>query len=386
MTKNLSQHMDTIAVHGGLKSEPVTGAVIPPIFQTSTYEQKAPGDHSGFDYSRGTNPTRDAYEEALAAIENAQYGLSFSSGLAAIQGIIQTLEPPCEVIVSDDVYGGTGRLFRKLFAKYGIKFHFVDMADIKTFKDLLSDKTKLVWIETPTNPLMKIADIQQISQLSKAHSQDIIVAVDNTFCSPVFQQPLSLGADISVHSTTKYISGHSDVIGGAIMLNNDQLFEKLKFIQFAAGAVASPFECFLLHRSIRTLSIRMKKHHENAFAVLDFLKNNKKISQIFFPGHKEHRGYEVHQKQTTGCSGMIAVKLDMSFAEVSKFMTKLKVFTLAESLGGVESLINHPEQMTHASVPEDHRRKLGIDHTLVRFSVGIEDAKDLVGDLEQALS
>ncbi len=375
----------TRAVHAGLVSEPVTGAVIPPIFQTSTYEQKSPGKHSGFDYSRGTNPTRDAYEKALAGIEKAKFGISYSSGLAAIQAVIQTLEPQSEVIVSDDVYGGTGRLFRKLFAKYGITFHFVDMNDIENVKTKLNDKTKLIWIETPTNPLLKVADIKKISTVSKAHSSDIIVVVDNTFCSPIYQKPLELGADISAHSTTKYISGHSDVIGGALMMDRDDLHEKLKFVQFAAGSVPSPFECFLLHRSIRTLHLRMERHHVNVLKVYKFLKNHKKTKQLYFPGDPDHPGHKAYMSQTSGFSGMISVKLDMTFDELSNFLSHLKVFKLAESLGGVESLVNHPEQMTHASVPEDHRKLLGIDYSLLRFSVGVEDGDDLVDDLSQAI-
>lgn len=373
----------TIAVHGGTQVEPVTGAVITPIFQTSTFAQKSPGEHTGYDYSRGTNPTRHALETALASLEDAKHALSFSSGLAAEQAILQILEPGSEVIVCDDVYGGTGRLFRKLFAKYNFTFHFVDMSDDKAVTSLLSKKTKLIWVETPTNPTLKVIDIAKMAE--HARKVGAILVVDNTFSSPMFQHPLDLGANIVVHSTTKYIGGHSDLIGGAIMLNDAKLYEELKFVQFAAGAVPGPFECFLLLRSIRTLAIRMVQHDINARAVAEFLAEHPKVQKVFFPGLKSHPQHELAKRQMSGFSGMVSLDLKGNYNDVVKFISRLKIFCLAESLGAVESLVNHPEKMTHASVPEDMRKKLGIGPTLIRLSVGIESKTDLIEDLRQAL-
>ena len=374
----------TSAVHGGIQPEPVTGAVMTPIFQTSTFAQKTPGEHSGYDYSRGTNPTRHVLEAALAELEEAKFGLAFASGLAAEQAIIQTLEPGAEVIVCDDVYGGTGRLFRKLFAKYGFVFHFVDMNDEHAFNAVLSPKTKLIWVETPTNPTLKVVDIAKMAD--HARKLDALLVVDNTFCSPLFQQPLKLGADIVVHSTTKYIGGHSDLIGGALMLNNAELYEQLKFVQFAAGAVPSPFECFLLLRSIKTLALRMVQHEKNAIAVAEFLVGHSRVQNVFYPGLKSHPQYAIAKKQMSGFSGMLSFKLKGDYEDVKKFLARLKLFCLAESLGGVESLINHPERMTHASVPPELRKKLGIGPTLLRLSVGIESASDLIEDLRTAFN
>lgn len=373
----------TTAVHGGTHIEELTGAVITPIFQTSTYAQKNPGEHSGYDYSRGTNPTRSALESSLAALESAQHALSFSSGLAAEQAIMQILEPGCEVLVCDDVYGGTGRLFRTLFKKYNFTFHFIDMSDEKAVESHLNSKTKLIWVESPTNPTLKVIDIQKMSAYAK--KVGALLVVDNTFCSPVFQSPLEMGADIVVHSTTKYIGGHSDLIGGALMLNNPELFEELKFVQFAAGAVPGPFECFLLQRSIRTLAIRMQQHQINAMAVAEFLAEHPKVQKVYYPGLKTHPQHELAKKQMTGFSGMVSFDMKGSYEDVRKFISKLKVFCLAESLGAVESLVNHPELMTHASVPPELRKKLGIGPNLVRLSVGIEAKEDLVEDLKQAL-
>ncbi len=373
----------TVAVHGGTHGESLTGAVITPIFQTSTFAQKAPGEHSGYDYSRGTNPTRTALEATLASLEDAKYGLAFSSGLAAEQAIMQILEPGSEVIVCDDVYGGTGRLFRKLFAKYNFVFHFVDMCDEKAVLSVLSKKTKLIWVETPTNPTLKVIDIAKMCEF--AHKVGARVVVDNTFSSPIFQSPLALGADIVVHSTTKYIGGHSDLIGGALMLNDAELFEQLKFVQFAAGAVPGPFECFLLSRSIRTLAVRMVQHEINAKAVAEFLSSHPKVQKVFFPGLKSHPQHELAKKQMKGFSGMLSIDMKGTYDDVLKFLSRLKIFCLAESLGAVESLVNHPERMTHASVPPELRKKLGIGPTLLRFSVGIESTSDLIDDLRNAL-
>lgn len=372
----------TTAVHGGAEPEPVTGAIMTPIFQTSTFVQTAPGEHKGFDYSRADNPTRAALEVALAQIEGASFGLAFSSGLAAEQAIIQTLEPGCRVLVSDDVYGGTGRLFRQLFAKFGIEFKFVDMTDASELKEKLSENTRMLWVETPSNPTLKIINIEKMAEI--AQQVGAILVVDNTFPSPAFQSPLKLGADLVVHSTTKYIGGHSDLIGGAIMTSSSKLFEQLKFVQFAAGAVPSPFESFLLHRSIKTLAVRMQQHERNAFAVAEYLNSHSQVERVFFPGLETHPDHDVAKKQMSGFSGMLSFDLRGSYEQLVKFTSSLKVFSLAESLGGVESLINHPERMTHASVPESLRKKLGIGPSLLRLSVGIESSEDLVADLKQA--
>lgn len=374
----------TKVVHAGTKPEPVTGAIMTPIFATSTFVQEEPAKHKGYDYSRADNPTREAYEEALAILEGAKKALAFASGLAAEQAVIQLLDPGARIIVCDDVYGGTGRLFRRLYAKYNLDFQFVDMSDLANIKALATPATKLIWVETPTNPTMKVLDIAKIAQI--AHSAGALLVVDNTFASPIFQSPLQLGADIVVHSTTKYIGGHSDMIGGALMTSNQELFEKLKFIQFAAGAVPSPFECFLFLRSIKTLAVRMHQHQKNALAVADFLASHPRIQKIYFPGHPSHPQHALAKAQMTGFSGMLSFDLKGTYEDVVRCLKKLQVFALAESLGGVESLVNHPEKMTHASVPEDLRRKLGIGPTMLRLSIGIEDAKDLIADLKQALS
>lgn len=376
-------HLSTIAVHGGVDPEPVTGAVMTPIFQTSTYVQREPAVHAGYDYSRADNPTRHAYERALAAIEQAGFGLAFASGLAAEQAIIQILEPGSQVLVSDDVYGGTGRLFRQLFAKYGIEFQFIDMSDPTMLAQSVTSKTKLIWVESPSNPTLKLVDIRHAASVAK--KSGALLVVDNTFASPVFQQPLALGADIVVHSTTKYIGGHSDLIGGALMMNDAKLHAALKFIQFAAGAIPSPFECFLLLRSIKTLPLRMGKHGENALAVATFLQQHVRVEQVFYPGLARDPQHGLAQQQMSGYSGMVSFRYAGTYDQVKALCSRLKIFVLAESLGGVESLINHPEKMTHASVPEALRRKLGIGPNLLRLSVGIEHADDLIADLRQAL-
>ena len=374
----------TIAVHAGTEPEPVTGAIMTPIFMTSTFVQEAPGVHKGYDYSRADNPTREAHEKALAQIEKGcEFGLAFASGLAAEQAIIQTLNPGDRILVCDDVYGGTGRLFRRLYAKYNLDFQFIDMSDLELVKKTATPNTKLVWVESPTNPTMKVIDIAAMSKIAKSVGAKLVV--DNTFASPVFQSPMLMGADIVMHSSTKYIGGHSDMIGGALMLKDKELYEQLKFVQFAAGAVPSPFESFMFLRSIKTLAIRMEQHAKNAQQVAEFLSTHKKIKKVHYPGLKSHPQYDLAQKQMSGFSGMVSFDMNGTYDDVVKFLKKLKVFTLAESLGGVESLVNHPEKMTHASVPEELRKKLGIGPTLLRLSVGIEDAQDLVADLEQAL-
>ena len=373
----------TTTVHAGTEPDATTGAIMTPIFQTSTFVQQEPGVHKGYDYSRADNPTREAYEKALAALEGAKHALAFSSGLAAEQAIIQLLNPGDHVLVCDDVYGGTGRLFRRLFAKYNIEFEFVDMGNAEAVRGFVKRNTALIWVETPTNPTMKLVDIKAMA--SVADSVGALLVVDNTFASPIFQSPLALGADIVIHSTTKYIGGHSDIIGGALMMSDEKLHGELKFIQFAAGAVPSPFEAFLLHRSIKTLAVRMAQHERNAMAVAEFLSTHKRVKKVYYPGLSTNPYHALAKKQMRGFSGMVSFDLNGTYADVVTFLKKLKIFALAESLGGVESLVNHPEKMTHASVPEELRQKLGIGPTLLRLSVGIEAAEDLIADLKQAL-
>ncbi|MEY3903272.1 MAG: hypothetical protein RL189_2578 [Pseudomonadota bacterium] len=375
--------IETLCVHAGVEPEPMTGAIMTPIFQTSTYVQSGPGEHKGYDYSRGGNPTRTSLETALGALERARHGISFASGLAAVHAIAQLLNPGDHVIVCDDVYGGTGRLFRRLFAKYGIDFEFADMRNPADIKALMRAKTRMVWIETPTNPLLRIVDVAAVAALARA--QGAMTVVDNTFASPIFQQPLQMGADIVLHSTTKYIGGHSDLVGGALMTNDDNLAEQLRFIQFAGGAVNAPQECFILLRSIKTLALRMQRHHENACAVAQALAAMPQFSEVIFPGLESHPQHALARRQMSGYSGMVSARLKGSFDDVKRFLSRLQVFSLAESLGGVESLVNHPETMTHASVPPEHRKKIGIDSNLLRFSVGIETPQDLIDDLRAAL-
>ncbi len=374
----------TKVVHAGVEPDPRTGAIMTPIFQTSTYVQEAPNEHKGWDYSRAGNPTRDALEASFAALEGAKYGLAFSSGLAAEQAIIQILNPGDHVIVCDDVYGGTGRLFRRLFVKYGLEFDFVDMTNLENIAKAIKPATKMIWVETPTNPLLKVIDIAATAKLAKQANAYLVV--DNTFASPIYQSPFELGADIVMHSTTKYIGGHSDIIGGAVMINDQKLFEEIKFVQFAAGAVPGPFESFLLLRSIKTLAVRMQRHSENAIEVAKFLSQHKKVDSVFFPGLPSHPQHELAKKQMRGFSGMVSFNIQGSYEDVLSMLQKLKVFSLAESLGGVESLVNHPEKMTHASVPEAMRKHLGIGPNLIRLSCGIEGTQDIIKDLEQALS
>ncbi|MEY2988682.1 MAG: hypothetical protein RJB13_2203 [Pseudomonadota bacterium] len=379
-----NQGIETVCVHAGVEPEATTGAIMTPIFQTSTYVQAAPGEHKGYDYSRGGNPTRTALETALAALECAKHGVSFASGLAAVHAIAQMLNPGDHVLVCDDVYGGTGRLFRRLFAKYNIDFEFVDMRDPQSLKALFRPSTRLVWIETPTNPLLRIVDIEAVAQIAKTHGA--LTVVDNTFASPIFQRPLAMGADIVLHSTTKYIGGHSDLVGGALMTDSNDLAEQLRFVQFAGGAVNAPQECFILLRSIKTLALRMQRHNENALVVAQALVGHPALSEVIFPGLESHPQHSLARRQMSGYSGMVSVRMKGSFDDVKRFVSRLQVFSLAESLGGVESLVNHPETMTHASVPPEHRKRIGIDSGLLRFSVGIESAQDLVDDIRQALS
>ena len=378
-----NQHLETLCVHAGVEPDPTTGAIMTPIYQTSTYVQQAPGEFKIYDYSRAGNPTRTALETSMATLEAAKHAITFSSGLAAEQAIMQILKSGDHVIVSEDVYGGTGRLFRSLWGKFGIDFEFIDLRDVNLVKASIRPNTAMLWIESPTNPLLRIVDIPAMAEIGKAAGA--IVVVDNTFCSPILQQPLKLGADLVIHSSTKYLGGHSDLIGGVVMCSNDELAERVRFVQFAAGAVNAPFEAFLLLRSIKTLAIRMEKHCANAMAFAGALSEMDGVSSVVYPGLTSHPQHELAKSQMSGFSGMVSAYIPGGLVQVTKFLQKLEVFTLAESLGGVESLVNHPETMTHASVPADLRAKLGIDSSLVRFSLGIESPSDLIDDVRQAL-
>jgi cystathionine beta-lyase/cystathionine gamma-synthase len=355
-----------------------------PIYQTSTYVQEAPGKNKGYEYARSQNPTRKALEDAFAIIENARFGLAFSSGVAATDAVIKLLAPGDEVICGNDMYGGTYRLFTKVFERFGIKFHYVDMTHMSNIEKVINANTKLVWIETPTNPLMNICDIAAVVSLVKG--KNILVCVDNTFASPYLQNPLNLGADIVMHSVTKYLGGHSDVIQGALMMNDAGLREKLYFIQKSCGAVPGPMDCFLVLRGIKTLGVRMRQHCANGKAIAQWLKQNPAVGKVYWPGFEENPGYEVAKKQMRDFGGMISFQLkNDSVEEATRVLSSTRLFSLAESLGGVESLINHPASMTHASIPREERIKNGLSDSLIRLSVGIEDVEDLVSDLEQAI-
>ena len=376
---------NTKTIHGGQSLDPSYNAVMPPIYQTSTYAQKSPGDHKGYEYSRTHNPTRTALEKAFASIENANYGLAFASGLAAIDAIIKLLKPGDEVISTNDLYGGTYRLFVKIFSTYGIKFHFVGMNAIDNIEKLINKNTRLIWTETPTNPMLNIIDIASLSALSKKHK--ILLAVDNTFATPYLQKPIDLGADIVVHSATKYLGGHSDVVLGAIMLNDKELAEKLSFIQNASGAICGPQDSFLVLRGIKTLHVRMQRHCDNTRLIAEYLNSNKKIEKVYWPGLPFHQNHEIAKKQMSDYGGMLSFELKGGKTkDAFKVLERLKLFTLAESLGGVESLSGHPASMTHASIPKIEREKSGLSDSLIRLSVGIEDSEDLINDLAQAIS
>ena len=377
---------NTKTIHGGQKLEPSTGAVMPPVFMTSTYAHATPGEAQEFEYSRGGNPTRTALENSFAAIENGTHGFAFSSGMAAIDCVLRTLSPGDEIITGDDLYGGSYRMFTKLFQKYGLEFIFVDSSEIAHVIGAITDKTKLVWLETPTNPLMKIADIEVICTAVKEVNPAILIAVDNTFATPYLQQPLTLGADIVMHSATKYLGGHSDIVMGALMVKDAQLAKELHFIQFAAGAIAGPMDSFLALRGIKTLHLRMQRHCENGRAVASFLHKHPKVGSVFYPGLPDHPSHNIAKKQMKDFGGMVSFCLkDESQAATFKFLKATQLFTLAESLGGVESLVNHPVTMSHASIPEAARLRIGITASVIRLSVGVEDIDDLLTDLEQAL-
>ncbi|MFZ1369399.1 MAG: cystathionine gamma-synthase [Ferruginibacter sp.] len=371
-------------IHAGAEPDPGTGAIMTPIFQTSTYVQEAPGKNKGYEYARSQNPTRKALEDAYAIIENAKFGLAFGSGVAATDAVIKLLNPGDEVIAANDMYGGSYRLFTKVWERYGITFKYVDTTNAANVQAAVTANTKLVWLETPTNPLMNITDIAAIAAISK--KANALLCVDNTFASPYLQNPLDLGADIIMHSATKYLGGHSDVIQGALMLNDAELREKLYFIQKSCGAVPGPMDCFLVLRGIKTLHVRMKQHCENGEKIAHWLRNNPKVGKVYWPGFEDNAGYAVAKKQMRGFGGMISFVLkDESIEAANKVLTGTRLFSLAESLGGVESLINHPASMTHASIPREERIKNGLADGLIRLSVGIEDADDLINDLANAI-
>lgn len=375
---------NTTYIHAGSHPDPSTGAIMTPIYQTSTYVQQAPGVNKGYEYARSQNPTRFALEEAFAKIENGNFGLAFSSGVAATDAVIKLLQPGDEVICGNDMYGGTYRLFTKVFERFGIVFHYVNQQEVENIRKVITDKTKLIWVETPTNPLMNIADIQAITTLAK--EKKIITCVDNTFASPYLQNPLDLGADIVMHSATKYLGGHSDVIQGALMMKDQWLRDQLYFIQKSCGAVPGPQDCFLVLRGIKTLHVRMQRHCENGKAIAHFLRDHAKVGKVYWPGFEDHPGHAIAKKQMRDFGGMISFELKNNSVEAAtKLLSSTKIFSLAESLGGVESLINHPASMTHASIPREERIKNGLSDSLIRLSVGIEDAEDLIEDLRNAI-
>lgn len=375
---------ETKAIHAGQKPDPAVGSVITPVYQTTTYEQDAIGKHRGFEYSRTGNPTRSVLEEVLASLEGGAYGLAFASGLAASTAVISTLGTGRHVVSGDDIYGGTYRLFEKVFAPWGLETTYAGIRDPGAFRDAIRPETGLIWIETPTNPLLGIADIRAIADI--AHERGILLAVDNTFATPYFQRPLELGADIVVHSTTKYLGGHSDVIGGAVVTSDAGVYEKIKFYQNAAGAVPGPWDAWLVLRGLKTLSVRMREHERNAKFLAAFLENHPNVERVLYPGLESHPQHELAGRQMYGFGGMISFELRGGFPAVERFISKLKIFVLAESLGGIESLVSYPPRMTHASIPPDEREKRGIRDNLVRLSIGIEDRDDLHDDLEQALA
>jgi len=377
-------YFNTNTIHGGQEPDKAYGAVMPPIYQTSTYAQTTPGGHQGFEYSRTHNPTRQALEKSLASIEAGKFGFAFGSGLAAMDAVLKLLKPGDEIISTDDLYGGSYRLFTKIFEDFGLKFHFVGMDDPQKIEKYINSNTKLLWVETPTNPMMNIIDIKSITTLAKAHG--IMVAVDNTFASPYLQQPLTLGADIVMHSATKYLAGHSDVVLGSLVVKDEELAERIGFIQNASGAICGPMDSFLTLRGIKTLHVRMQRHCENAAAIAHFLKQHSKIQKVYWPGFEEHPNHGVAKAQMNDYGGMLSfVTRGGDYNAAIKIIESLKLFTLAESLGGVESLAGHPASMTHASIPKELREKSGVVDSLIRLSVGIEDVRDLIEDLKQAI-
>lgn len=375
----------TMAIHEGQAPDAATGATVVPVYQTSTFTQQGIGEHKGFEYSRLSNPTRTALEVSLAALEHARYGLAFASGMAAEHAVFSLLNPGDHIVTVANVYGGTVRLFERLFSRYGITFSYVEGSDAQEFEGAIGSNTKLIWLETPTNPLLTIVDIEAVAAIARARG--VLLAVDNTFASPYFQRPLELGADIVVQSTTKYIAGHSDVIGGAVLLNDASIYEELRFFQNTIGAIPGPQDVWLTLRGVKTLAVRMRQHEANAFAVARFLQDHPRVSQVYFPGLPQHPNHEVARRQMSGFGGMVSFRLKEGNREsVNAFVKKLKVFSLADSLGGVESLVCFPMVMTHDAVPEKQRLELGITGDLLRLSIGIEGVDDLLADLRQALA
>jgi len=374
----------TKAIHAGQQPDPTTGAIMPPIFQTATYAQNGLGDHKGYEYSRSHNPTRTALQECIAALEDGKFGLAFASGMAAETAILSLLSAGDHLVACDDLYGGSYRIFERVMRRYNVETSYVPAGNVAAYEQAIRPNTKLIWLETPTNPLLRLIDIQAVAEI--AHRHNILVVVDNTFASPYFQQPLKLGADIVVHSTTKYINGHSDVIGGALVLNNEEAYESMKFYENAAGNVPSPFDAWLVLRGIKTLAVRMRQHDENARAVAKFLAEHPRVEKVYYPGLPSHPDYELAKRQMSGFGGMVSFQFKGVYADVDKLVRRFKVFSLAESLGGVESLVCHPVSMTHGSIPKEIREARGLTDTLLRLSVGIEDAEDLLADLQQALA
>jgi len=374
----------TKAVHAGVEPDPSTGAIMTPIYQTSTYVQESPAKHKGYAYARGANPTRNSLQKSIAALENGKFGICFSSGMGATDAVIKLLNPGDEVITSTDLYGGSYRMFKRVFEKYGIKFHFIDLTDTANISSVLNSKTKLLWVETPTNPLMNIIDIKGCVEIAKKNN--ILVAVDNTFASPYLQNPLDLGAAIVMHSVTKYLSGHSDVVMGALVMNDEKLYQELHFIMNSCGAVPGPQDSFLVLRGIKTLHLRMERHCLNGKKIAEFLKAHPKVGKVYWPGFADHPNHAIAKKQMKDFGGMLSFTLkDDSLEKAIKLMERVELFSLAESLGGVESLINHPASMTHASIPKEERLKSGLGDSLIRLSIGVEDVEDLITDLSQAL-
>lgn len=374
----------TKAIHAGIEPDPTTGAIMTPIYQTSTYVQESPGKHKGYEYARTQNPTRTVLQNNLAALENGKHGICYSSGLGATDAILKLFKPGDEIIASSDLYGGTYRIMVRVYQEFGLKFTFADLSNANSLESLITSNTKMVWIETPTNPLLRLIDIAAVAAITKRHQVQLVV--DNTFASPYLQNPLDLGADIVMHSVTKYLGGHSDTVMGAIILNDDEIAQRLAFIQNACGAVPGPQDCFLVLRGIKTLHIRMQRHCENAQKVAEYLQKHPKVSQVYYPGLESHIGYELAKRQMRGFGGMLSFELKGdSMPEAIRVMESFEVFSLGESLGGVESLCTHPASMTHASIPKEERIKNGLKDTLIRLSVGIEDIDDLIQDLEQAI-
>ncbi len=385
MSDESKLHFNSLTIHGGQEPDAAYGAVMPPVYFTSTYAQSSPGQHKGYEYSRSANPTRTALERSLASIEGGAHGLAFASGLAAIDAVMKLLKPGDEIISTNDLYGGSYRIFKQQFEDFGLVFHFVPMSDLEAVREKINEKTKLLWVETPTNPLMRVIDIEGMAAIARQH--DLLLAVDNTFATPYIQRPLELGADIVMHSATKYLAGHSDVVAGALVVRDSQLAEKLYFIQNASGAVLGPMDSFLTLRGIKTLHVRMQRHCENAAQIAQFLKSHSMVSEVYYPGFPDSAGYETARRQMKHFGGMISfIPAGRTFSLARKIVENLSVFTLAESLGGVESLAGHPASMTHASIPKEEREKNGLHDALIRLSVGIEDVVDLKSDLNRALS